>query len=104
VAPPGTDDWESSAVEFLLGLVPELRVHAVRRYPVALALIAVHEVSGAVEGARAGYRVARSELGEALPPHAVDVALRAYRDEGRRLVAAERAARLVERALRAEVL
>jgi hypothetical protein len=60
--------------------------------------------TGAAEGARHGYRTARTELGEAVPPHAVDAALAAYRDEGRRLVAAARAAELVESALRGDAL
>jgi hypothetical protein len=69
---------------------------------VILASVARHTLGGAVEGARDGYRTARTELGEAVPPHAVDAALRAYRDEGRRLAADARAAGLVERALRGE--
>jgi hypothetical protein len=69
--------------------VPDLRGHAsVRRHPVILAVIARHTVTGTLEGARQGYRTARSELGEAVPPHAVDSALKAYRDEGRRLATA----------------
>ena len=40
VAPPGTEDWEATAVEFLLELVPDLRGHSARRYPVVLAAIA----------------------------------------------------------------
>jgi hypothetical protein len=36
--------------------------------------------------------------GEHAPPHAVDAALKAYRDEGRRLAATERGVDLVERA------
>jgi hypothetical protein len=79
-------------VEFLLELVPDLRGHSARRYPVVLAAIARHTVTGAAEGARQGYRTARTELAEAVPPRAVDAALAAYRDEGRRLVAAARAA------------
>ena len=103
VAPPGSQDWEASAVEFLLDLVPEYRVYPVmRRHPVVLASIARHTVAGAVEGTRQGYRTARTELGEAVPPHVVDAALLAYRDEGRRLAAALRAAGLLERALRGE--
>jgi hypothetical protein len=101
VPPPGTDGWESSATDWLLDeLVPYLRGHTVRRYPVILAAIARHTATGAVEGARAGYRVARTELAEAVPPHAVDAALAAYRDEGRRLAAAAKGAELIERALR----
>jgi hypothetical protein len=87
----------------LLDLVPELRGHAsVRRHPVILAVIARHTVTGTLEGARQGYRTARSELGEAVPPHAVDAALTAYRDEGRRLAAAVKGIEAVERALRGE--
>jgi hypothetical protein len=104
VAPPGTQDWESSAVEYLLDLVPYLRGHTACRYPVILAAIARHVADGAAEGARDGYRIARTELGEAVPPHAVEAALAAYRDEGRRLVAAVRGAELIERALRGEAL
>jgi hypothetical protein len=105
VAPPGTDDWEATAVAWMLAeLVPDLRQHTVRRYPVILAAIARHIAAGAVEGARDGYRTARTELGEAVPPHAVDAALTAYRDEGRRLAAAAKAAGLVEHALRGEAL
>jgi hypothetical protein len=37
-------------------------------------------------------------LSELAPPHALDAALKAYRIEGRRLAAAERAVDLVERA------
>jgi hypothetical protein len=56
-----------------------------------------------VTGAREGYRTARTELGTALPPHALDAVLAAYRAEGRRLVATARAVDLVARALRGEV-
>lgn len=101
MAPPGTEDWEASAVEWLLELVPELRGHTtLRRHPVILAAIARHVATGAADGARDGYRTARTELGEAVPPHGVDAALTAYRDLGRQLVAAVRGAELIERALR----
>jgi hypothetical protein len=53
-----------------------------------------------VEGARQGYRTARTELGDVLPVSGVDAVLAAYRSEGHRLVTAARAADLVERALR----
>jgi hypothetical protein len=86
-----------------LDLVPEYRQHvAVRRHPVILAFIARHVIAGAVEGARQGYRVTRSELGALVPPHALDAALRAWRAEGERLAATACAVDLVERALRGE--
>jgi hypothetical protein len=69
-------------------------------HPVILAAIARHTVDGALEGTRDGYRVVRTELGEAAPPHAVDIALAAYRTEGFRLADVGRAVRLVEQALR----
>jgi hypothetical protein len=73
-------------------------------HPLILAVIASHTVTGTLEGARQGYRVARPELGAAVPSHAVDTAPGAYRDEGRRLAAAVKGIEAVERALRGEPL
>ena len=105
VHPPGSDDFESTAVGWLLDVVPpDYRLHGVlRRYPVALAAMARYHSKACVEGAREGYRTARTELAGALPPHAVDTVLAAYRKEGARLAATARAVGLVERALRGEV-
>jgi hypothetical protein len=101
VAPPGSEDWEASAAAWLLDLIPEYRMYpAARRYPVVLAFIARHVISGAVEGARQGYRTTRSELGELVPPHAIDAVLRDCRTEGRRMASTLRSVELVERALR----
>jgi len=82
VHPPGTEDFETTAVAWLLGVVPpDFRLHGVlRRHPAALAAMARHHTQACVEGARAGYRTTRTELGEAIPPHAVDAVLAAYRD------------------------
>jgi hypothetical protein len=104
VHPPGSEDFERTAVAWLLDVVPpDYRLYGVlRRHPIALAVMAGHHVSACVEGARQGYRSARSELGESLPPHGIDAVLAAYRNEGRRLVATERAVELVTRALRGE--
>jgi hypothetical protein len=71
----------------------------VRRYPVFLPVIARHVLTGAVEGARQGYRTIRTELGELVPPHVIDAVLRDCRTEGRRMGAIVRADELVERAL-----
>jgi hypothetical protein len=105
VHPPGSEDFERTAQAWLLDAVPpDYRLHGVlRRYPLALAAMAVHHTRACVAGARDGYRTARTELGDALPPHALDAVLAAYRAEGRRLVTAARAADLVARALRGEV-
>jgi hypothetical protein len=105
VHPPGSEDFESTAVGWLLDVVPpDYRLHGVlRRYPVALAAMARYHSRACVEGARQGYRTARTELAGALPPHAVDTVLAAYRKEGARLAATARAVDLVERALHGEV-
>jgi hypothetical protein len=65
--------------------------------------LARHHLQACVDGARAGYRTARTELGPHLPPSAIEAVLTAYRNEGQRLAAAAQAADLVERALHGEV-
>lgn len=105
VHPPGSEEFESTAVGWLLDVVPpDYRLHGVlRRYPIALAVMARHHSKACVEGAREGYRTARTELSGVLPPHAIDTILAAYRKEGARLAETARAVDLVERALRGEV-
>ena len=105
VHPPGSEEFESTAVGWLLDVVPpDYRLHGVlRRYPIALATMARHHSKACVEGAREGYRTARTELAGVLPPHAVDTVLAAYRKEGARLAETARAVDVVERALRGEV-
>ena len=105
VHPPGSEEFESTAVGWLLDVVPpDYRLHGVlRRYPVALATLARYHSKACVEGARQGYRTARTELAGVLPPHAIDTVLAAYRKEGARLAATAEAVDLVERALRGEV-
>jgi outer membrane biosynthesis protein TonB len=105
VHPPGTEEFERTAQAWLLDVVPaDYRLHGVlRRYPLALAAMAAHHTKACVAGAREGYRNARTEVGGALPPHALEALLAAYRAEGRRLVATAQAVDLVARALRGEV-
>jgi hypothetical protein len=105
VHPPGTEDFERTAQAWLLDVVPpDYRLHGVlRRYPLALVAMAAHHTKACVAGAREGYRNARTEVGGALPPHALEALLAAYRAEGRRLVATAEAVDLVARALRGEV-
>ncbi|MBX6769021.1 MAG: hypothetical protein IRY90_18040 [Actinomadura rubrobrunea] len=102
VHPPGTERFEDTATAWLLDLVPpDYRRHGVlRRYPVALARMARHHVSAAVDAAREGFRTARVELGGVVPPHGIEAVLDAYRTEGARMVALLRAVELVETALR----
>src|SRR6516164_7728178 len=87
VQPPGSDDWQESAVAWLLEVVPpQYRKHAVlRRNPLALAAVARHHAGACVEGARQGYRSVRAELSDRVPAHVIDGILVAYRTEGKRL-------------------
>ena len=105
VRPPGSEDFEYSAVAWLLDVLPpDYRRHPVlRRHSAALASVARYYSRACVEGAREGYRTARVELGVALPPHAVDGVLAAYKMEGFKLAATARAVELVERAICGEV-
>jgi hypothetical protein len=105
VHPPGSEGFEQTALTWLLDVVPpDYRLHGVlRRHPVALAVLAKHHLAACIQGARAGYRTARAELGDVLPPGGVEAVLDAYRTEGGRLVDIERAVDLVGRALRGEV-
>jgi hypothetical protein len=104
VHPPGSEDFERTAVSWLLDVVPpDYRLHGVLvRHPVALAALARHHVAACVEGARAGYRSARAELGKDLPPGGLAAVLSAYQAEGGRLVTTAQAVELVGRALRGE--
>ena len=105
VRPPGSEGFQESAIAWLFDVLPpDYRHHAVlRRHPAALASMARYHAHACVEGARQGYRTARSELAECVPPHAVDDVLVAYRTQGFELAAAARAVDLVERALRGEI-
>jgi hypothetical protein len=102
VHPPGSEGFERTAVAWLLDMVPpDYRLHGVlQRHPIALATLARRHLAACIEGARQGYRTARTELGGVLPMSGVDAVLAAYRSEGHRLVTAARATDLVERALR----
>src|SRR5512140_724389 len=104
VHPPSSEGFERTAVAWLLEVVPpDYRLHGVlQRHPIALATLARRHLAACVEGARQGYRTARTELGDVLPVSGVDAVLAAYRSEGHRLVTAARAADLVERALRGQ--
>jgi hypothetical protein len=105
VHPPGSTDFEATAVAWLLDVVPpDYRLYGVlRRHPIALATMAKHHVAACVQGAREGYRSTRTELTGALPTASVDAVLEAYRNEGRRLVDTARGVDLIGRALRGEV-
>ncbi|MFI0350516.1 hypothetical protein [Actinomadura sp. 9N407] len=102
VHPPGSERFEDTAMAWLLELVPpEYRRYGVlRRYPIALARMARHHVNASVEAARDGFRTARVDLADMVPPHGIEAVLDTYRREGARLVALLQGIELVETALR----
>lgn len=101
VRPAGAPEWERTAVAWLLDLVPpDYRAHEVlRRYPELLARFAAGHVDGCLNAARAGWRTLRADVGDRLPPEAVEAAMTAYEREGRRLAEAARGVELVAAAL-----
>lgn len=103
VHPPGADSFEQTALVWLFDHVPaDYRLHGVlRRHPVALSRLARQYVSSALEAAREGYRTARVDLRDHMPPHALDQVMNAYLAEGRRMAAVLRSVEAVDAALRA---
>lgn len=106
VHPPGSDDFEQTAIAWLLEVVPpDYRRYAIlRRHPTALVMMARYHTWACLEGARQNYRPTRAELAESVPPHAVDGMLATLWTEGFKLAGTGRAVELVEHALRGEVL
>ena len=104
VQPPGSPDWEQSAVSWLYDHVPaDYRAYEVlRRHPVLLARLAGEQVAASLEAARAGWRTLRADLRDQLPPEAVEAAMQAYEREGRRLTELARQVAVVAAALRGE--
>lgn len=102
VRPPGSPEWERSAVGWLFDLCPgEYRAYEVlANHPLVLARFAAHHVAACIDAARRGIAAARTELREAVPAHVLDAAIIAYEREGARLIAVQRAVGLVEDALR----
>lgn len=102
VHPPGSDSFERTALEWLFDHVPaDYRLHGVlRRHPVALSRLARQYVSATLDAAREGYRTARVDLRDQLPPHALDQVMNAYLAEGQRTAEVLRAIEAVDGALR----
>ena len=104
VHPPGSEDFEASAV----GCLTSFRLATGRMMCCAAIRSPWPPWRGttwrpACTAPRQGYRSARTELGEVLPPHALQQVLAAYNIEGSGMAATERAVDLLLRALRGEV-
>lgn len=102
--PPGTPEWERTAVAWLLDLCPaDYRAHEVlRRYPLVLARFAAQHVAAGVAAARDGLATVRADLAGTVPPEAIEAAVTAYEREGARLAAVARSVAAVSAALRGE--
>jgi hypothetical protein len=102
VRPPGTADWERSAIAWLFDLCPpDYRAYDVlRRQPAVLARFAAHHVQAGVAAAKKGLSSVRSDLADLVEPEVVAAAVAAYEREGARLMATARSLDLVEEALR----
>lgn len=105
VLPPGADDWEQSAIAWLLDQCPsDYRAYPVlRRHPVVLARFAAEFVEGQIRSSRQALATARPTLGEYVDHDVLDRAAQAIQTEGARLVRVRRAVMLVEQALRGRI-
>ena len=105
VRPPGAEDWESTAVAYLLDCCPpDFREYAVlRRHPVVLARFAAEFVEGQCAAARTGMRGLRVNLGQEVAPDVVESAAEAWKHQQAHLARVRRAVALIEEALRGKV-
>jgi hypothetical protein len=102
VPPPDVEGWRRRAVGWLLDLCPpDYRGYPVlTRYPAALARLAAHHVTAQLHAQQQATATVRADLAGQVPPAAVEAVLEALEAEQARLLAAQRAVRLVEEALR----
>lgn len=101
VDPPGTEDWERTAVAWLLDLLPgEWRAHDVlRRHPVLLARLASRQLDATLDATRDAWRTLRGDVRGTLPPEVVQAAMTAYETEGARFATRRREVAAVSEAL-----
>lgn len=101
VRPPGTADFERTALAWLYDhCPPDLRGYPVlARRPVALAWIVERHQAAAAGALREGLATVRAELGELLGEPALTEVLGVFPREAERAEAAARSARLIGQAL-----
>jgi hypothetical protein len=101
VRPPGSPDWERSAVGWLLDLCPsEYRAHpALTTRPLALSWLAGRHVVAQGQANTAARAAARDELRDRVDAAALERVLEVLEHEHARLRAAYRAVGLVDEAL-----
>jgi hypothetical protein len=104
VRPPGSPEWQRSAVAWLFDQCPaDYRGYDVlRRHPRVLARFAATAVEAAIAAADEGLRRIRVDLRDAVTPEIVEDAVAAYELERHRCRRTRHQVDLVERALRGE--
>ncbi len=102
VRPPGSADWERTAVSWLLDICPpEYRGYpALRRHPVVLARFGVLHVEASQAAVDRGLSEGRGILRDVAGPAEVEAAIGVWECEKARLLGVRRAVGLVEEALR----
>lgn len=102
VRAPGTPEWETSAVSWLLDVCPpEYRGYpGLRRHPVVLARFAVLHVEASQAAVERGLSEARAVLRDIAGLGEIEAALDTWQRESARLIGVRRAVGLVEEALR----
>jgi hypothetical protein len=102
VRPPGSPDWQRTAVAWLLDLCPsEYRAHpALTTRPEVLGWLAQRHVVAQGQANSSARAAARAELKDRVDAAAVERVLEVLEHEHARLRAAYRAVRLVDEALR----
>jgi hypothetical protein len=101
VPPPGAAGWQRRAAGWLFDLCPaDYRGYPLlSRRPLVLAFLASEHVTSSLEGVARATAGLRAGLSGHVPPGAVEEALQVLDAEQARLVAADRAVRLVAAAL-----
>jgi hypothetical protein len=102
VRPPGSQDWEATAVAYLLDCCPaDFRAYRVlRNHQVVLARFAAQFVEGQCRTTQEGLAGIRTSLAGHVSYEVVEAAAQAWLEQGARLARTRRAVGLVEEALR----
>ncbi|MGB7964231.1 MAG: hypothetical protein WCF12_14905 [Propionicimonas sp.] len=105
VRPPGSPDWEATAVAFLLDCCPaDYRSYPVlRRHPVVLARFAGEYVASQVQANANGLSQVRVDLADHVDVEVIQAAADAWAEQGASLARTRREVALVEEALRGRV-
>ncbi|MCW2810250.1 MAG: hypothetical protein JWP61_708 [Friedmanniella sp.] len=105
VRPPGTPDWEQSALAYLFDCCPaDFRAYRVlRNHPVVLAQFASRFVDGQYHSVQEGLAEVRTSLRDFVGAPVIEAAAQAWLEQSAQLTRTRRAVTLVSDALRGRV-